>query len=54
MDKDKFKKIVKIASQPIKQDLKRAEKNKDGSYIGKQTRQHNIEDTSVKRNGKYH
>ncbi|GAI51661.1 unnamed protein product [marine sediment metagenome] len=50
--KEKFKKIIKLASQPIKQDSRKAGKRKADSYIGKQTHQRNTGDTSGKRSGK--
>lgn len=47
INKKKFKKIIKIASQPlfsqpIKQDLKKAGKKKAYNYNGKRTRQHKV------------
>lgn len=54
INKDDFKHIIKLASQPIKQDLKKSGKKKAYNYSGKQTRQRNVADTSGKRNGKSH
>ena len=52
--KRKFEEIIKLASRPIKQDLKKSERKKDDYCNGKQTRQHKTVDTLEKRNGKYH
>ena len=52
INKKKFKGIIKIASQPIKQDLKISGKKKDDNYSDKQTRLRKVAGTSGKHSAK--
>lgn len=50
MSKNLFKRLIKLASQPVSEEPEKS-KSSDGC-IEKQTRQHKTEDTSEKRNDK--
>lgn len=49
MKKEKFKKIIKLASQPLKQASEKSGKKKAYGYSGKRTHQRNAVNTSGKR-----
>jgi hypothetical protein len=52
IDEKKFKRIIKLASRPMKQASGKSVKKKAYDYSGKRTRQHSAVDTSGKRSGK--
>ncbi len=54
INKKKFKRIIKLASLPIKEASGKSGKKKAYNYSGKQTHQRNTGDTSGERNGKSH
>ena len=54
MNKKKFKKIIKIASLPVREASGKSGRKKADNYSGKQIHQRKAVDTSGKRSGKFH
>ena len=54
INKKKFKEIIKLASQPIEQDLRKVGKEKADNYRDKQIHQRKVAGTSGKHSDKSH